>query len=147
MSHGLPAQHSGDRQPGHRQDDHRCDDCGKDWAEAHKCRRPGRWRSDLPFPPHVIWIPLQRQVKEKSLHDGRDEEFDAFVLDEDKVCDELEDAMAEGGKVHFARRRSEITSLFAADNRFSFMRFLSGAVVSISARIDMQQHNSLRQAC
>ena len=54
----------------------------------------------MPFRP-LIWVTLPRQVKEKSLHDGRDEEFDAFILDEDKVCDELEDAMAEGGKVLF----------------------------------------------
>eukprot|EP00798_Chlamydomonas_sp_ICE-L_P013700 gene13704-19592_t len=36
-------------------------------------------------------------VKEKGLHSGWDEEFDCFVLDEDKVCDELEDALADGG--------------------------------------------------
>ncbi len=32
-------------------------------------------------------------VREKSLHDGYDEEFDTFILNEDKVCDELEDIM------------------------------------------------------
>ncbi|CEG47276.1 adenylate kinase isoenzyme 6-like [Plasmopara halstedii] len=38
-------------------------------------------------------------IKEKGLHNGRDEDFDCFVLDEDKVCDEMEDMMTEGGKV------------------------------------------------
>jgi adenylate kinase len=38
-------------------------------------------------------------IKEKSLHTGRDDEFDAFILDEDKLCDELEDMMAEGGQL------------------------------------------------
>jgi adenylate kinase len=42
---------------------------------------------------------LCEQIKERSLHAGRDEEFDAFILDEDKVCDELEDMMTEGGQV------------------------------------------------
>ena len=39
------------------------------------------------------------QVKERSLHQGRDEEFDCFILDEDKVCDEMEDLMADGGQI------------------------------------------------
>jgi adenylate kinase len=63
-------------------------------------------------------------VKEKSLHEGKDEEFDSYILDEDKVphlslnfawlmdcrshplpplhvqvCDELEDTMTSGGNV------------------------------------------------
>lgn len=36
-------------------------------------------------------------VKEKNLHDGWDEEFDCHVINEDLVCDELEDMMEEGG--------------------------------------------------
>ncbi|KAH6811025.1 P-loop containing nucleoside triphosphate hydrolases superfamily protein, partial [Perilla frutescens var. frutescens] len=38
-------------------------------------------------------------VKEKSLHDGWDEEFDCYVINEDLVCDELEDLMEEGGNI------------------------------------------------
>mmetsp|Transcript_23438 Transcript_23438/g.32752 ORF Transcript_23438/g.32752 Transcript_23438/m.32752 type:complete len:178 (-) Transcript_23438:23-556(-) len=38
-------------------------------------------------------------VKEKSLHDGRDDEFDCFILNEDKICDELEDVMAPGNNI------------------------------------------------
>jgi adenylate kinase len=38
-------------------------------------------------------------VKEKELHSGWDEHFQSFILDEDKVCDALEDVMASGGNV------------------------------------------------
>lgn len=38
-------------------------------------------------------------VKEKSLHSGWDEEFECWTLDEDKVCDALEDIMGEGGNI------------------------------------------------
>ncbi|XP_010676535.3 adenylate kinase isoenzyme 6 homolog isoform X1 [Beta vulgaris subsp. vulgaris] len=36
-------------------------------------------------------------VKEKNLHDGWDEEFECPIINEDLVCDELEDTMEEGG--------------------------------------------------
>ncbi|XP_027359213.1 adenylate kinase isoenzyme 6 homolog [Abrus precatorius] len=38
-------------------------------------------------------------VKEKNLHDGWDDELDCYVLNEDLVCDELEDIMEEGGNI------------------------------------------------
>ncbi|KAK7269936.1 hypothetical protein RIF29_22752 [Crotalaria pallida] len=38
-------------------------------------------------------------VKEKNLHDGWDDELDCFILNEDLVCDELEDVMEEGGNI------------------------------------------------
>jgi adenylate kinase len=38
-------------------------------------------------------------VKTKDLHAGKDDEFDCFVLDEDKICDELEDQMSLGGNI------------------------------------------------
>ncbi|KAL4424654.1 hypothetical protein ABPG77_002272 [Micractinium sp. CCAP 211/92] len=38
-------------------------------------------------------------VKAQSLHSGWDDEFECLVIDEDKVCDALEDSMAEGGCV------------------------------------------------
>ena len=38
-------------------------------------------------------------VKTKGLHGGKDDEFDCFVLDEDKICDELEDQMSQGGNI------------------------------------------------
>ncbi|KAF3952562.1 hypothetical protein ACB098_08G030100 [Castanea mollissima] len=38
-------------------------------------------------------------VKEKNLHDGWDDELDCYVINEDLVCDELEDLMEEGGNI------------------------------------------------
>ncbi|CAI0542393.1 unnamed protein product [Linum tenue] len=38
-------------------------------------------------------------VREKNLHDGWDEEFECHVINEDLVCDELEDVMDEGGNI------------------------------------------------
>ena len=38
-------------------------------------------------------------VKEQELHAGFDEEHQAFILDEDKVVDALEDVVAAGGTV------------------------------------------------
>ncbi|GFQ02088.1 adenylate kinase isoenzyme 6 homolog [Phtheirospermum japonicum] len=38
-------------------------------------------------------------VKEKNLHDGWDGDFECYVINEDLVCDELEDMMEEGGNI------------------------------------------------
>ncbi|EOA31565.1 hypothetical protein CARUB_v10014758mg [Capsella rubella] len=38
-------------------------------------------------------------VKEKNLHDGWDNEFNCHIINEDLVCDELEDVMQEGGNI------------------------------------------------
>ncbi|EEF36022.1 adenylate kinase isoenzyme 6 homolog [Ricinus communis] len=38
-------------------------------------------------------------VKEKNLHDGWDDQFDCHIINEDLVCDELEDIMEEGGNI------------------------------------------------
>ncbi|XP_010269094.1 PREDICTED: adenylate kinase isoenzyme 6 homolog isoform X2 [Nelumbo nucifera] len=44
-------------------------------------------------------INVSELVKEKNLHQGWDDEFDCHVIDEDLVCDELEDLMEEGGNI------------------------------------------------
>ncbi|KAN0006842.1 hypothetical protein ACTFIU_005034 [Dictyostelium citrinum] len=44
-------------------------------------------------------IDISAAVKEKELHDGWDSEFQCYILDEDKVCDEFEDVMVKGGNV------------------------------------------------
>ncbi|CAI5715255.1 unnamed protein product [Hyaloperonospora brassicae] len=71
----------------------------------------------------------QLAVKERGLHSGRDEEFDCFVLDEDKVCDEMEDLMAEGGKVvdfhtcdFFPERWFDLVVVLRVDNTTLFDR-------------------------
>ncbi|KZT44398.1 P-loop containing nucleoside triphosphate hydrolase protein [Sistotremastrum suecicum HHB10207 ss-3] len=38
-------------------------------------------------------------VKQKSLHDGFDEKWQSYLVDDDKVLDELEPLMAEGGVI------------------------------------------------
>jgi len=44
-------------------------------------------------------INLGDLVKERELHDGYDAEMDCYILDEDKVCDALEDQMDAGGNI------------------------------------------------
>ncbi|XP_010541351.1 PREDICTED: adenylate kinase isoenzyme 6 homolog isoform X2 [Tarenaya hassleriana] len=38
-------------------------------------------------------------VKEKNLHSGWDDELECYIIDEDLVCDELEDVMEGGGNI------------------------------------------------
>jgi len=38
-------------------------------------------------------------VRDKELHDGYDDERDCYILDEDKVCDALEETMEGGGVI------------------------------------------------
>eukprot|EP00954_Amorphochlora_amoebiformis_P004624 359729-Amorphochlora_amoeboformis.AAC.3 len=42
---------------------------------------------------------ISQLVKDKSLHSGRNKEWDSFILDEDKVCDELEEIMIKGANI------------------------------------------------
>jgi adenylate kinase len=70
-------------------------------------------------------------VKERDLHSGRDEEFDCFILDEDKVCDELEDMMTEGGCVvdfhtcdFFPERWFDLVVVLRVDNTTLFDRLV-----------------------
>ncbi|CAL5190389.1 unnamed protein product [Lathyrus oleraceus] len=44
-------------------------------------------------------INIGELVKEKNLHDGWDDELDSYILNEDLVCDELEDVMENGGNI------------------------------------------------
>ena len=43
------------------------------------------------------YIDVGKIVKEQKCHTGVDEEFDAFILDEDKLCDYLEPILDQGG--------------------------------------------------
>lgn len=38
-------------------------------------------------------------VKAENCHDGRDEEFDTYIVDDDKICDLLEPYIEEGGNI------------------------------------------------
>eukprot|EP00928_Gymnodinium_smaydae_P090928 TRINITY_DN74635_c0_g1_i1.p1 TRINITY_DN74635_c0_g1~~TRINITY_DN74635_c0_g1_i1.p1 ORF type:complete len:227 (+),score=71.99 TRINITY_DN74635_c0_g1_i1:57-737(+) len=68
-------------------------------------------------------------VKAKSLHEGKDDEYDAFILDEDKVCDELEPLMQQGGRIvdfhgcdFFPERWFDLVVVLRADNTVLYDR-------------------------
>jgi hypothetical protein len=75
---------------------------------------------------------LPPQIREKGFHAGRDEAFDALVLDEaseDKLLDELEPAMAAGGNVvefhsvdFFPERWFDLVLVLRTDNTTLFDR-------------------------
>lgn len=71
-------------------------------------------------------------VEVKELHSGKDTEFDSWILDEDKLCDELEDTMAAGGNVvdfhscdFFPERWFDLVLVLRADNTVLFDRLVS----------------------
>ncbi|KAJ3331634.1 hypothetical protein HDU76_002641, partial [Blyttiomyces sp. JEL0837] len=74
-------------------------------------------------------IEVGKLVKEKGLHEGFDTEFNSYILDEDKVCDELEDLMQEGGKivdhhgcVFFPERWFDLVIVLRANNEILYPR-------------------------
>merc|ERR1712166_1502655 len=44
-------------------------------------------------------VEVSKLVEEKALHDGRDEERGCWFIDDDALCDELEDSMTAGGVI------------------------------------------------
>jgi len=74
-------------------------------------------------------IELGTLIKEKQLHSGRDEEFDTLILDEDKVCDELEDILSEGNNIvdfhtcdFFPERWFQLIVVLRTDNTILYPR-------------------------
>ncbi|CAI5506429.1 unnamed protein product [Closterium sp. Naga37s-1] len=68
-------------------------------------------------------------VRQKELHDGWDDEYDCFVLDEDKVVDELEESMSAGGVVvehhscdFFPERWFDLVVVLQTDNSVLYDR-------------------------
>ncbi|CAG8796550.1 13331_t:CDS:2, partial [Racocetra fulgida] len=47
----------------------------------------------------LLHINVGELVKEKSLHQGFDHEFQSWILDDDKLVDELEDTLSNGGNI------------------------------------------------
>ncbi|KAI9139444.1 AAA domain-containing protein [Paraphysoderma sedebokerense] len=71
-------------------------------------------------------------VKDQSLHDGFDDEFQAYIVDEDKVCDELEDKMSKGGNIvdfhtvdFFPERWFDLVVVLRTDNDVLYPRLES----------------------
>ncbi|KAK9079411.1 hypothetical protein SSX86_001082 [Deinandra increscens subsp. villosa] len=48
---------------------------------------------------HLRHINIGDLVKDKKLHDGWDDELQCYIINEDLVCDELEDIMEQGGNI------------------------------------------------
>lgn len=77
-------------------------------------------------------IDVGQVVREKAFHAGRDEEFDAFVLDEgseDALLDELEPRMSGGGNVvefhtvdFFPERWFDLVLVLRSDNAVLYDR-------------------------
>mmetsp|Transcript_41785 Transcript_41785/g.69795 ORF Transcript_41785/g.69795 Transcript_41785/m.69795 type:complete len:174 (-) Transcript_41785:38-559(-) len=47
----------------------------------------------------LTYINVGDWVKQKELHDGWDEEFECYTMDEDKIVDAMEDDMTAGGQI------------------------------------------------
>jgi len=68
-------------------------------------------------------------IQSKGLHEGKDEEYDSYILDEDKVCDELEDTMTSGGNIvdfhscdFFPERWFDLVIVLRTDNTILYPR-------------------------
>ena len=68
-------------------------------------------------------------VKAEELHDGMDEKWDSLILNDDKVCDHMEEMMGEGGNVvdfhtcgFFPERWFDLILVLRADNTVLFDR-------------------------
>lgn len=96
---------------------------------------PGTGKSTLAdavareFDGVLNYIDLGKLVKAKELHDGYDAEFDTYILNEDKVCDELEDTMQKGGNIleahscdYFPERWFDLVVVLRADNTVLYDR-------------------------
>lgn len=77
----------------------------------------------------MVHIELGKLVKDKALHDGFDEKFQSWIINEDKVCDELEDLMQEGGKIvdhhgcdFFPERWFDLVIVLRANNEVLYPR-------------------------
>ena len=71
-------------------------------------------------------------MKEQSLHDGYDEEFDTYILNEDKLCDGLEDILASGACIvdfhscdFFPERWFDLVIVLRADNKHVYDRLMN----------------------
>jgi adenylate kinase len=74
-------------------------------------------------------INIGEWVKQKQLHSGWDAEHGAYLLDEDKVCDALEDVLEEGGVIvdhhgcdFFPERWFDLVIVLQTDNSILYER-------------------------
>ena len=74
-------------------------------------------------------VDVGRIVRDKQLHTGWDDEYQTYVLDEDRLLDELEDAMESGGRIveyHaadlFPERWFDLVLVLQVDNTVLYSR-------------------------
>ncbi|KAI8908478.1 AAA domain-containing protein [Gorgonomyces haynaldii] len=74
-------------------------------------------------------IEIGKLVKEKQLHTGFDEEFQSYLLDDDRIIDELEPLMEQGncivdhhGSDFFPERFFELVIVLTCDNTILYDR-------------------------
>lgn len=74
-------------------------------------------------------INVSERVKLNNLHCGWDDHFQTFILDEDKLCDDLEDLMVDGGNIvdfhscdFFPERWFDLVVVLSVDNTVLFDR-------------------------
>ncbi|GAB0183404.1 adenylate kinase isoenzyme 6 isoform X3 [Grus americana] len=80
----------------------------------------------------MTYINVGDMAKEGELYEGFDEEYDCPILDEDRVIDELEDKMSEGGVIvdyhgcdFFPERWFHIVFVLRTENSFLYDRLES----------------------
>ncbi|KAI9217410.1 AAA domain-containing protein [Blastocladiella britannica] len=68
-------------------------------------------------------------VKDKALHEGWDNDYECFIVDEDKLCDEMEATMTAGGNVvdfhtvdFFPERWFDLVVVLRTDNNLLYSR-------------------------
>ena len=74
-------------------------------------------------------VDCSKLVVEKRLHTERNEEFDTWMLDDDALCDELEEQMAKGGNIidfhtvdFFPERWFDLVLVLRTDNTILYDR-------------------------
>mmetsp|Transcript_1875 Transcript_1875/g.2160 ORF Transcript_1875/g.2160 Transcript_1875/m.2160 type:complete len:177 (+) Transcript_1875:81-611(+) len=75
-------------------------------------------------------VQVNELVKKNGWHSGFDEERNSYIIDEDKVCDELEEILEKGGGVveshamldYFPERWFDLVIVLVADNTVLFDR-------------------------
>ncbi|KAG8228325.1 hypothetical protein J437_LFUL009370 [Ladona fulva] len=83
------------------------------------------------------WIDVGKLAKEKNCFESYDDEYQCPVLDEDKVLDEMEDIMDEGGKIvdyhgcdFFPERWFDVVFVLRADNTVLYDRLATRGYAS-----------------
>ena len=82
--------------------------------------------------PNLQVVDISAMVRDKQLHTGWDEEYQTYVLDEDRLLDELEDEMEGGGRVvdyHsaelFPERWFDLVLVLRVENSMLYSRLAS----------------------